>query len=247
MLLRENITDFASPSQEWLNNKLAKFSSSEIYLLCAEEGIGKTGMNYIYRKVGEELSGRAAKDDILTSATAHGNEYEIEGILEFAKVKEIPSFEKKIPIVQRFVNGGERCGSTPDGLWLITETLDGTAYSDARTIEVKCPYSYDAYIRLWKCKTPQDVKALSRQYYFQVLDQLLVCGCLVGYLVIYQPFFRAGKINIIEFKKAQKVGEKFPIVEDLKILDARKKEATKIFNDTRDELIMNTKPTIVNQ
>jgi len=229
MLLKSNVTAFSLPSDEWNTERLAKFTSSEIHSLMGEKGIGVGGYSYIYRKVGEELSGRPAKDDVLTAATAHGNEYELEGLKLFCERKEVPLFDGKYPIIQRLVTNGERFGSTPDGIWVLNESEDGLSYN-VRTIEMKCPYSFDGYIKLWKCKTPVEVKKVEPKYYWQILDQMVVCDCLQGFLGVYQPFFKVGQLNIVEFRKID-------LVPDFKLLIERKNQAVEIFNQVRSELM----------
>lgn len=189
------------------------------------KGIGEGGLSYIYRKVGEAVSGVPCRDEIVTAATVHGNTYELDAIRMFA-AKQNTAF----PILQKMVvDADSGFGTTPDAIWIVNESEDGTAYN-AKTIEAKCPYSFDAYIRLWKCKTPEDVKKEEPKYFWQILDQLLVCDCLVGYLVVYQPFFKFGQLNIVEFRKIN-------LIPDFKLLGERKKLAVEIFNDTRNQLM----------
>jgi len=103
-----------------------------------------------------------------------------------------------------------------------------------RTVEVKCPFSFDGYMRLFKCKSPADVKSLAREgvkYYWQCLHQMSLCESLIGYLVAYQPHFKAGKINVIKFDTSD-----MQIVQDLAKIKTRAKQAEKIFNDLVAEL-----------
>ncbi len=225
MLLKSQISNVLMHSEDWFAGRLAKITSSEFHYLMAEKGLGSAGMNYMYRKVGEELTGIPCRDEISTRATEHGQEYEQENLKAFHQKMGV-----EFLVTQKLIldpNG--RVGSTPDGIWVIKERLDESAY-DVFTVEGKCPISYDAFIRLWNCKTPADIKAESRPYYFQVLHQMKVAGALRGYLSIYHPHFKAGKLNIIEFRKID-------LVPEFTLMEQRTQEAIKIFTEQRDKMI----------
>ena len=237
-LLRNKISKFELTIDPELNKpyykaKLGRFTSSEWHNLMSEKGIDKAGLNYIYKKVGEEMSGMSANKEFSSEATEHGLDYEREGLVAFADwAFKTGEATKDIDMkTQKLILDGDRCGGTPDGLWINSEREDSLT---VRTVEVKCPFSFDGYIRLFKCKTPADVKALPREgvkYYWQVLHQVSLCEALFGYLVAYQPHFRAGKINVIKFDAMDET-----IRLDLKKINVRKQQATQIFNDLKAEL-----------
>lgn len=225
MLLKSSISNISIYSDEWFVNRLAKFTSSEFYLLMGEKGIGDTGRNYIYRKLGEELTGIATKKEVSTEATEHGNMYEMENLQEFGKAMKIDFL-----VTQKLISPiDSRYSSTPDALIVDSETPDKVGYN-VYTVEAKCPLSYDGYIKLWKCKTPQQLKQESKQYYYQVLHQMYVCDSLRGYLSVYHPNFKVGKLNIIEFKRTE-------LTNEFKLIKERTEQAIRIFEETRNEMI----------
>ena len=237
MLLKSKISEHSLSLDPMLNDrykaaKLALFTSSEFHYLMAEKGLGSAGRNYIYRKVGEAMTGLPCRADISTAATEHGLNYEREGLQNFGEKMGLSHL-----LVQRLILDEDgRCGGTPDGLIVLNESTDGLSYN-VQTVEIKCPISFDAYIRLFKCKTPDDLKKEERAYYFQVLHQMEICGALDGYFIVYHPFFKSGKMNIIKFNKVEivrnvKIGEK----NDFKIMSERKAEAIQIFNETINQL-----------
>ena len=229
MLLKSKISKHQLSLDPALNEayyqaKLGKFTSSEFHYLMAEKGLGSAGLNYIYRKVGEVMSGRPARADISTAATEHGLNYEREGLMKFGQKMGIESL-----LVQRLIIDEDGySGGTPDGLIVTLETEDKTAYN-VQSVEIKCPISFDGYIRLWKCKTPADLKAESRAYFYQVCHQMYLCSALQGYFICYHPFFKSGQMNVIEFRKIHLMPEFAMIAE-------RKQEAIKIFKSTINEL-----------
>jgi len=198
MLLKSKISEHQISLDPVLNEKynlakLWKFTSSEWHYLMGEKGLGSAGLNYIYRKVGERMTGMKSRADVSTPATEHGLTYEREGLIKFGKQMGLESL-----LVQRLILDEDGyCGGTPDGLIVLNESIDKLSYN-VQTVEIKCPLSFDGYIRLWKCKTPEDLKKEAREYYFQCLHQMSLCDCLHGYFICYHPFFKSGQIIFIK-------------------------------------------------
>lgn len=229
MLLKSKISQHQLSLDPTLNDayklaKLGRFTSSEFHFLMAEKGIGSVGRNYIYRKVGEAMTVMPARADISTAATEHGLNYEREGLTVFGEKMGLSHL-----LVQRLILDEDgRCGGTPDGLIVLNESTDGLSLN-VQSVEIKCPLSFDGYIRLWKCKTPEDLKKEAREYFYQCLHQMYLCDCLAGWFICYHPFFKSGKMNIIELRKIN-------LVPEFKLIAQRQKEAIDIFNTTVNEL-----------
>lgn len=225
MLLKSNISDIVIHSDAWFQGRLAKFTSSEWHFLMSEKGIDKTGLNYIYRKVGEELTGLPCRKEVSTEATEHGHIYEPEGIRAFGLKMGI-----EFLVTQKLItNTDKRQGSTPDAIWVHNESTDKLSYN-VSTLEQKCPPTYDNYIKLWKCKTPADVKKVEPKYYWQVIHQMMVCDCLKGYFSVFHPFFKVGQLNIVEFRKIE-------LATEFKLAAERGRQAMQLFEETRNEMM----------
>jgi hypothetical protein len=224
MLLKSSITKIRIHSDEWYQARLGKLTSSEIYKIMGSKGINSdTALNYVHSKVGEELTGLPCKDDIDTPATRHGNLYESEALTKFAVLKGL-----SLMVTQCLVSiEGSRFSCTPDAIIPLQETVD--SYS-VETVEAKCPSSYDGYIKLFLCNTALDVLEAKKEYFWQVVDQMDNCDALNGYLVIYQPMFKAGSIKIIPFRKLE-------LYKHFQDLIKRKKEAEEYFIRVRDKLL----------
>lgn len=80
MLLKSKVTQIPMLSEEWRTNRLAKFTSSRMYLIMGDRGFGEQGMNYIRGRVAEELTGISSDVEFDNDHTRHGNLYEIEGV-----------------------------------------------------------------------------------------------------------------------------------------------------------------------
>lgn len=238
MLKKSKISQIKIYSDEWYTARLAKFTSSEIHLLMKPEGFDSGAMNYVRRKVGEELTGKSAKGDVDVEATRWGSFYEAEALKKFSQ-----NGKFDLLIAQQLIcDPDSRFGCTPDGLIPLRISPDETEY-EVETIEIKCPPTFDNYIRLFECKTPQDLKKESKQYYWQVIDQMDNCEALVGNFVVYHPDFKAGNMQTIRFETSQyyetttRFGKIFPIYDDLKLLRERKKKAEEKFDEIRARLM----------
>jgi hypothetical protein len=238
MLKKSNISPIKAQSEEWFTARLAKFTSSEIHYLTYPTGLTDGSLSYIRRKVGEELTGKPCRDEILTPAMLHGHLHEAAAVRKFGQKLEL----EFIVIQQLIIEPETRFGGTPDGLIVLRVSPDGLEY-EVETVEVKCPPSFDAYIGLFECDTPADVKKEKREYYWQVLDQMLLCGAKRGHFVIYHPDFKAGNHKSITFNPLDPVWDDklkkktFPIHTDLKLLRDRKQEAVVKFEQIRSKLM----------
>lgn len=237
MLKKSNISKIAPSSDEWMEARKGKFTSSEIHFLMSSRAFLTEGcLGYIYRKVGEVISGYPAKNfglsEINTEAVIWGLANEADAVRKFGLAM---GFE--FVICQQLIAIEGTCfGSTPDGIVVHSESSCETQYN-VSTVEVKCPPSFANYIGLALCKTPQDLKREDYKYYWQVLDQMDNCDAMNGYFVSYHPDFKTGNLNIIEFRRMQPTGiengkeVKFPLVNDLNLLKERKAMAVTKFNE----------------
>lgn len=225
MLNKKHITNIPILSDEWFMGRLAKFTASEWHYWMGEKPLTQGAINYTYRKVGEELSGLPARDEVDTKSTEWGKIQEPNAIKAFGEVMKL-----EFVVTQKLiVEPDSRFGCTPD--FLISNSYkEDSEFWDVTPGEVKCPPSYDNFIALARCKTPADVKATNKIYYHQVLFQMAQCDCLRGFLVIFHPLFKSGGLKIIEFRKKD-------LIPDFKLLNERKIIAVNLFNEVREELL----------
>jgi hypothetical protein len=223
MLKKEHITRITIYSDLWFSERLGMFTASDNFKLMGEKWPSDGALSYVYEKVGEELSGVSAGKTIETEATIHGTQYEPEAIELFKK-----SADYEYITVQNMVSVPHtRFSCTPDFIIPVSVTDEGYR---VKTGEVKCPLNHDRYIELALCKTPEELKKVSKKYYWQVLFQMDTCDAMDGIFLCYNPFFRTGKMNIIEFRKAL-------LLNDFKLIKERKAKAIELFEDVRERLM----------
>jgi putative phage-type endonuclease len=109
---------------EWHQQRLGKFTASEIYKLMGIKALGLTGQSYAFDKAVEELFGEV-EDNFVSYDMERGIELEP---LAFAKFKELKSFDFIDVNECGFFNLSDNAGASPDGL-VGTDAI----------LEIKCP------------------------------------------------------------------------------------------------------------
>lgn len=229
MLKVSHISDIFIYSSEWDIARLGRFTSSRWNTQMGEKPLEKGAMTYIYHKAGEEITGKTtAEDDVIEDEnTEWGKEHEPAAIREFGKNKNIDFL-----VTQKMIFDPEgRFSSTPDAIWIHGKSVLKANEYNVSTLEVKCPRKYHRFIPLYRCKTPEALKAFNKIYYWQVLDQMYNCDSAVGYFACYHPLFPEGKnLSIIEFRKIE-------LWDDFKLMKQRKQIALETFEEIRNDFM----------
>jgi hypothetical protein len=224
MLNKAHITKIQQGTPEWLEYKLGKFSSSQIGKLCNPKGFGEGGESYIYKKVCESITGKSDEKEYgFLEQLSRGLMLEGDALRDFMAM-----FGYEYLISQQLIHEPSTlfC-SSPDAIILAGEK-DGCDIVE--TVEVKCPQSFAEYTKQRMCSTPQEFKKEYPLYYWQVIDQMLVCGASIGYFYTYHPDFPEGnRGHCITFKKV-------PLWDDFTLLSKRKSVAVERFNEVKVKL-----------
>jgi len=109
---------------EWYNERLGKFTASEIYKLMGKQGLGETGKTYAFEKAIEELFG-TLEENFVSYDMERGIELEP---LAFNKFKELKSLDFIEVSKCGFIELNENAGASPDGL-----------VGENAILEIKCP------------------------------------------------------------------------------------------------------------
>ena len=111
-------------SNDWHNQRIGKFTASEIHKLMGIRGLGETGKSYAIDKAVEIVFGRQ-EDSFISYDMQRGIELEP---LAFNKFSELKDFEFIQVETCGFISLNDYSGSSPDGL-----------VSDNSILEIKCP------------------------------------------------------------------------------------------------------------
>lgn len=229
MLKVAHISNITIYSHEWDMARLGRFTSSRMSVLMTEKGITDSGgMTYVHHKVGEIITKKsmATEDDIIEDEnTAWGREYEPMAIRKFGA-----QYGIQYIVTQKLIlDPNSQFSSTPDAIWVHGQSVLKADEYNVSTLEVKCPRKFHKFIPLYKCKTPADLKAFNKNYYWQVIDQMYNCDAAVGYFGCFHPLFPEGKnLSVIEFKKID-------LWPEFKKMKERKDLAVKLFNEIKAE------------
>ncbi len=225
MLKKSHITQIEIYSPEWHKYRLTKFTSSKADKLVSS---GDGFYTYIYQKVGEALTGVSNEKEVIefNEDLEWGLKYEYDATLAFGRRMGIDFL-----VVQKIIGEpGGQFSSTPDAIWVHGECKIDTSEYNVSTAEGKCPRTFHWFIKFCMCKTPEDIKKVKAEYYWQVIDQMHQCGSAVGYFFVYHPFFPEGSnLHIIKFSKME-------LWDDFKKLVDQKKVAVQKFEEIKAKM-----------
>lgn len=199
MLDISKISHSAVYENAWRQERSGKLTGSKNGLLISEASDkGKftaNGMTYIQGIAGEILTGLPANEEFFTDGTDHGNAHEPEAIVYFSEQlgKSVLRNEEKGDTHRLIIHDEYSC-TTPDALIcayqdekkLWDET--GTKIKVA-PMEVKAPLKHHRFLKLYQCNTPADIKKREPLYYWQVINQMIMCDSMIGYFGVYNPYF----------------------------------------------------------
>lgn len=228
MLHKSKISLLLIHTDEWRAGRLGKFTSSKASDLITDA----TLTTYVRKKVGEEVTGISSEKEVDVEATRHGLIHETDSVRKLAQKLGL----EYIILQQLITEEGSRFGSTPDALIIVSMSPDGNEY-EAEPVESKSPPTFDNYLLLFDCETPEDLKKAKKEYYWQVLDQMDECKAKKGHFIAYHPDFRVGNFRHIVFDLTKQVGGVFLLQKDLLLLRARKKLAVEKFQELRARLM----------
>lgn len=199
---------------------LGLLSSRKSYLFARENGIGKEGMDYIYDKVGEAVTG-ISTERIFGFSEQYDWQIntEPEAIAAFAKAQVTGQYIIHSPTISDetiFI-------AEPSGIWLRGLNQKNADEYIVEPIQCKCPREFSQFIRYTQCKSPQGLKAFSPKDYWRMLDNMIICNAITGYFFVFHPLFEEGtNHHTIKF-------DRLALLEDINTLKRKKKEAASIY------------------
>jgi len=175
-------------SIEWFDQRLGKFTASEIYKLMGVRGLGETGKTYAIEKAIEELYGRE-EDGFLSYDMQRGTELEPLAFAKFKEMKSLKFIETKTCV---FIEFGNSAGASPDGL-----------VGEDSILEIKCPKA-NTFFKLVATNIIDD------KYLYQMQMQMLCTGREKAY------FFNYIIIDGVEFHHTIEIDRDDSVIELMK-------------------------------
>jgi len=163
--------------EQWLRDKCGIFSASKVYLLMQGKEFTDAAIKYIKCKAIEKASGKPLPSGGRGAAAQQGIENEAGG-LELLDLTQNKEFFKHKTLA---------FGATPDAI----KAVDGKIL----TADIKHPHAGDTKYDYMTIKEFKDLYSVNKEYFYQVIGQMLALGAHIGYLIIRDMM--TGKYNII--------------------------------------------------
>lgn len=167
---------------EWITDRLGKFTASDIWKLLEKgrgnEYFGKGAKTYIRQKAAEILTQEPVNGGRLnTAAMEWGSAHEYEAVQAFegATGLTVEYFGGAEP---KFFDYSNFSGGSPDGL-----------SSDKAVIEVKCPYNSGEHVEHLLLNSGEDLKEYYPEAYWQIMFNILCTNSDAGYFISYDGRF----------------------------------------------------------
>lgn len=194
-------------TEEWMEQRRGKFTASEVHRLMGAKGLEKTGKTYILKCVSEEFGGYLP--EVNTMAMEFGRLTEPFAIAHYEKVFGVEV--EKMPFL--IAEWCDQAGSSPDGF----------VSSKNKGIEVKCPFNPVNHIAYMLISTPEELKILKPEYYWQIMMGIAVLDVPSWDFVSYsESFIGAMKMCVLNVTRNES---------DIVLLKNRVLEAVKMKNE----------------
>lgn len=223
-----NLLENGEFNEAWRLARLSKITSSQVWKLCNEKkgnpnpDFNETGMSYIRTRVFEKISKVTSDREISTVDTINGLVEEGLSLRHFMKVHGVEA--TNFFVFQKLIHGIDPLYScTPDGIWVrkMVENPHEERQYESSPIESKS-YSVIRHMACVECTTSAEIREVDYAAYIQLLDQMIICGCLTGWLIYWNQALppNKGGYREIEFRQVDPV-----IRADVKYINTRKEKA----------------------
>lgn len=140
-------------SEEWFNQRLGKFTSSNIHKLMGIKGLGDTGKTYCFELAVDIVQGIDLSDNFVSYDMQRGIDLEPFAFQKFTELMEVDFIKVEST---GFIELNDYTGSSPDGLVGIDETL-----------EIKC-LKRDNFFKI----VAEDYEGIKKEHFLQMQHQL---------------------------------------------------------------------------
>jgi len=167
-------------TKEQREQRVGKFTGSEIHKLMGAKGFGKTGETYIFEKAAEFLTGQPNKDEFSSASTQWGIDHEMEAQMYFESATGL-----KIKSGETLDNG------------FIAGTPDGIGINADWGFEIKCPFNSGNHLKNLSMQKAEDLQDLRTEYYWQCVSYMWLTGLKKWKFCSYDPRFKEEKRMLI--------------------------------------------------
>ncbi len=198
-------------SNEWFEERLGKFTSSNIHKLMGKKGLGETGKTYCFELATDIVSGKDWNENYVSFDMQRGIDLEP---LAFEKFSEIMSEQFVNVEKSEFIILNDYTGSSPDGL-----------VGDFGVLEMKCP-KRNKFFKIVAFGESE----IDSEYLWQMQHQMFVTGRSQAYFFNYYIFNGDPFWHLIEIEKDDLMQEQ---------LEGRIEQAKEIRDEYIDQILSN--------
>lgn len=198
-------------SEQWYNERLGKFTASEIHKLLGVKGLGLTGETYAFEKASELVFGIDEEESFTSYDMQRGVTLEPLAFRKFKELKEMEFIEVK---ESYFFPYTENAGASPDGV-----------VGDDAILEIKSPRSKKFFNLVAK-----GYDAIDKEYIAQMQMQMLCSNSKRCHFFNYIIFNGQEMWHEIIVERDEKM---------IELIKERITEAVKIRDDYKQYLIEN--------
>lgn len=153
-------------TNEWHEERLGKFTSSNIHKLMGKKGLGETGKTYCLQLAIDLVEGKDWNDEFVSFDMQRGIDLEP---FAFKKFSEIMGEQFLEVSTSEFIALNDYTGSSPDGL-----------VGDFGILEMKCP-KRDKFFKIIALGASE----IDPEYFLQMQHQMFVTGRRIAYFFNY--------------------------------------------------------------
>lgn len=198
-------------SENWYNERLGKFTASEIHKLLGVKGLGQTGETYAFEKACELVYGIDEEESFISYDMQRGITLEPLAFRKFKELKEMEFIEVK---ESYFFPYTENAGASPDGV-----------VGEDAILEIKSPRSKKFFNLVAK-----GYDAIDKEYIAQMQMQMLCSNSQRCHFFNYIIFNSQEMWHDIIVERDEKM---------IELIKERIAEAVKIRDDYKQYLIEN--------
>jgi putative phage-type endonuclease len=184
-----NTSKLQQGSDEWLKARLGVFTASSAAKIVCTSTLTLTALDYIRKKALEEITGQQQDVIAINAAMQHGIDCEPVAAARYAQYKS-----------EMLIETGLDLWSENDQ---VGASFDRVILGKNAAIEIKCP-ALHTHCKYMEMQTAVDLKKVAKNYYWQIMQQMLVGGFDYIDFVSFCPSLDIKELSILRVDRNEK-------------------------------------------
>ncbi len=184
-----NTSKLDQGSDEWLKARLGVFTASSAAKIVCTSTLTLTALDYIRKKALEEITRQQQDVITINAAMQHGIDCEPIAAARYAQHKN-----------EMLIETGLDLWSENDQ---VGASFDRVILGKKAAIEIKCP-ALHTHCKYMEMQTAADLKKVAKNYYWQIMQQMLVGGFEYIDFVSFCPSLDIKEIFVLRIERNEK-------------------------------------------